>query len=205
MKKYLCIISSFFLLSITLAANAQNTVALSYEYMDVSGERAYKASHNRNDSDTNSRYVPRISWYGKYLEHLELGASYAHITNLQTDGVSGNSGIFNEGGVVLPVVTPYKITEDIHDFTVFGGFNLNVNPRISISLGPELHYFKSKATFKDSKKTIRKFKSNDWRMGFYSRLTYDLGKNWIIQSNYRFAKLPKRKAHFLGIGVGVKF
>ena len=194
------VVSIIMVLSSCCSALAEVAITVSYEYADLSGVRAYKASGNLNDSNMSSQDVPRIGLRGSCCKYLEFGLSYAYIDNLRGNGVAGSSDIFNESGMANAVITPYGISEDIHDLTVFGGLNIDLSENASFSIGPEVHYFTSRA-----KVAYRTFHSEDWRIGVYGTLNYRLGDHFFVQGSYRYVKPPEREIHFFGIGLGYGF
>jgi len=189
------------------SAVAGVSVTASYEYADISGFRTYNALGFTWGSETTSRSVPRISLHGKLHQFIEIGASYAFIGNLKGSGVvSTGSRIFPPPGQ-LTVLFPYDVEEDIHDLTLFAGVSLDLHPKVSLSAGPELHYFISRSVFTETTGSWRTHKrdAEDWRLGGYGMLRGNLGEHWHIQGSYRYVKPPDREVHFFGIGIGYEF
>ena len=187
------------------SAVAAVSVTTSYEYADISGFRTYNALNFTWGSETTSQDVPRISLHGKLHEFVELGASYAFIGHLKGSGVvPTGSSIFPPAGQ-LAILFPYNVEEDIHDLTLFAGISLDLHPKLSLSAGPELHYFISRAVFVDANSRVYKRDAEDWRLGVYGALRSSLGDRWRIEGSYRFVKPPDREVHFFGIGIGYEF
>ena len=182
------------------------SVTTSYEYASISGYRTYNAMGFISGSETTSRSVPRVSLHGELREFIEIGASYAFIGDLRASGLAPSNNIFPPLGP-LAVNTPYDVEEDIHDLTLFVGIRLGLHPRVSLSAGPELHYFISRSVFTED--TLNQFThkrdAEDWRLGLYGTLRGSLGEHWHIQGSYRYVKPPDREVHFFGIGFGYEF
>jgi len=188
------------------SAVAGVSVTASYEYADISGYRTYNALGFTRGSETTSRSVPRISLHGKPHKFIEIGASYAFIGELRGSGAGTSGTIFPPPGQIT-VMVPYDVEEDIHDLTFFAGVSLDLHPKVSLSAGPELHYFKSRSVFTETTGSWRTHQrdAEDWRLGGYGMLRGNLGEHWRIQGSYRYVKPPDREVHFFGLGIGYEF
>lgn len=181
------------------AAEERFSVHVGVSHSWISGVRTYGAA-GATRSSTENRPTPSIELAYRPITMFRLILGYTYLGGLTARRVAPNSDIFGEGGIVLPVQTPYRIREQIHQLSLIPAITLPFADRWNLDLGPSLDVFLSRATVAG-----RHFSETDYRAGARAMLEHRFADSWKVGLHYRYAAPPSRHVNSLEVGVTFEF
>lgn len=175
---------------------------------EISGVRGYGTGEHT--THTGSMSVPSIFISKEFSSGFSLQAKYSYYDEIESEGISGSSDIFNTGKIALAVMTPFKIKEDIHELSLNLSYSIRMNDTFSVRLGPTISLSNSKADFflfNDNAtelglKQIDSKSSTDVTGGAEIHFQIEPNENWSSAIYYRFSNLPDRDVDIIGISIG---
>ncbi len=209
--KYRRIISGFLVLSAVseVSANDSNhALELGISYVDASGFNAFGTDNANNGfeqlrQDNSAPYIG----YRYTNNNWRVRFGYQDYGSFKRNGTSPNSDVFGQGGINLPVETPFEVKEEISNFNLDLTRLFAINDQWTFEAGPSINFVKQRAAVTNTSNQVRLLKTNrsSEQLGTLIGLNYAFNDQLDVSMNYRFNQASNIDLHSFGVNLGWTF
>ena len=207
--KYNILVSGFLALSVgteVLASESNHAVELGMSFQDSSGFNGYGTDIPRNSIEQKIGYDDFVPYIGyRYTNsNWRLRFGYQDFGSFSRNGVSPDSDVFGRGGLNLPVVTPFRVKEDINNINIDLTRLFPINDQWTFEAGPSINLIKQSVLITVTSNQVRFLKEskNSQQLGLLVGMNYAINNHADVSMIYRFNQVSDIKLHTLGINLG---
>ena len=209
--KYRTIISGFLALLIgteVLANESNHAIELGVSYLDASGFNNY-GTDNPNNAFTGIKQNNSVPYLGyRYTNNnwrLRLG--YQDYGSFKRNGTSPTSDVFDQGGINLPVLTPFQVKQQVSNFNLDITRLFPINQQWTFEAGPSINFVKQQGSVTNTLNQLRLLKNNrtSEQLGALIGINYVFNDQFDVSMNYRFNQATDIDLHTLGVNLAWTF
>jgi predicted porin len=209
--KYGKIISGLLLLSAGFESSANDSnhaLEVGISYLEASGFNAYGTDNPINEFEglKQNSAVPYIG-YRYTNNNWRVRFGYQDYGSFKRNGISPSSDVFNQGGLNLPVLTPFTVKEDISNFNLDLTRLFPINDQWTFEAGPSINFVKQRASVINTSNQVRLLKTNrsNEQLGALVGMSYAFNDQLDLTMNYRFNKASDIDLHTFGLNLAWTF